>query len=132
MELEAFNDELECSNAELETALRQRDEAEGARKSLEEQICHAQKLESLSVLAGGIAHDFNNLLAAMLGFADLALDDLPRQSPVRPHVEQVVKAAQTATELTKHLFAYSRGGRFTVRPLVSRASPRRWDVYSKP
>ena len=116
-ELEAFNDELEYSNAELETALRQRDEAEGARKSLEEQIGHAQKLESLGVLAGGIAHDFNNLLAAMLGFADLALDDLPRQSPVRPHVEQVVKAAQTATELTKQLLAYSGGGRFTVRPV---------------
>ena len=53
----------------------------------------------------------------MLGFADLALDDLPRQSPVRPHVEQVVKAAQTATELTKQLLAYSGGGRFTVRPV---------------
>ena len=74
-------------------------------------------MESLGVLAGGIAHDFNNLLAAMLGFADLALDDLPRQSTVRPHVEQVVKAAQTATELTKHLLAYSGGGRFTIRPL---------------
>ena len=48
------------------------------RLSLERQLLHAQKMESLGIMAGGIAHDFNNLLTAILGNTDLALAELPR------------------------------------------------------
>ena len=73
---------------------------------------HAQKLESLGVLAGGIAHDFNNLLTAVLGNLDLSLQDIEGDSPIRPSLEQAMKATNSAADLTKQILAYSGKGRF--------------------
>jgi len=94
-----------------------RKRAEQQRRELDEKIQHAQKLESLGVLAGGIAHDFNNLLMGILGNAGLALMELPPESAARASVEQVETAARRAAELTKQMLAYSGRGRFVVRPL---------------
>ena len=91
--------------------------AEEERRKLEEQIQHAQKLESLGILAGGIAHDFNNLLMGVLGNASLALLDLPKGSPVRHSVEQIEKTARAAADLTNQMLAYSGKGRFMVEPV---------------
>lgn len=86
-------------------------------RRLEARIQHAQKLESLGVLAGGIAHDFNNLLMGILGHAGLALMDLPTESPARQSVQQVEVAAQRAAELTNQMLAYSGKGKFVVESL---------------
>ncbi len=86
--------------------------AEAERLTLESQIQHSQKLESLGVLAGGIAHDFNNLLMAMLGNADLALLDLPPQSPVQSSLLAIQSAGRRASELTNQMLAYSGRGKF--------------------
>jgi PAS domain S-box-containing protein len=86
-------------------------------RSLEQQVLHSQKLESLGVLAGGIAHDFNNLLTGILGNADLALADLSPVAPARESVEAIVIGARRAAELCRQLLAYSGKGRFLVRPL---------------
>jgi PAS domain S-box-containing protein len=85
-----------------------------ARKQLDAKIQQAQKLESLGVLAGGIAHDFNNILTSLLGYADLALLELPVHSSARPLVSEAVKAARRGAELTKQMLAYSGRGRFVV------------------
>jgi PAS domain S-box-containing protein len=87
------------------------------RKRLEAQILHAQKLESLGILAGGVAHDFNNLLVSVLGHAGLALGRTPRDSASRKNLEQIEIAARRAAELTKQMLAYSGRGTFEVRPL---------------
>ena len=87
------------------------------RKRLEAQIQHAQKLESLGVLAGGIAHDFNNLLVAILGNASLALEDTPPNSPARPSLEDIEEAARHASKLCQQMLAYSGHGAFVVRPV---------------
>jgi PAS domain S-box-containing protein len=91
---------------------RRAQEAEHARN--EEQVQHAQKLESLGVLAGGIAHDFNNLLVGVLGNASLALEELPAHSTARPLLEDLQVAARRAAELTRQLLAYSGKGKFVV------------------
>ncbi|PKN40948.1 MAG: hypothetical protein CVU63_12795, partial [Deltaproteobacteria bacterium HGW-Deltaproteobacteria-20] len=80
-------------------------------------LMHAQKLESLGVMAGGIAHDFNNLLTAMLGNSSLALRDLPMDNPSRRRVQDIHDAARRAAHLTRQLLAYSGKAKFEVRPL---------------
>src|SRR5713226_3053025 len=95
----------------------ERKRAEQERKTLEAQMQHMQKLESLGVLAGGIAHDFNNLLVSILGNAGLALMDLAPESPVRRTVQNIEVAALRTAELTKQLLAYSGKGKFHVQPL---------------
>jgi len=87
------------------------------RKRLEAQILHAQKLESLGILAGGIAHDFNNLLVSILGHSGLALGRTPRDSMARKNLEQIEIAARRAADLTRQMLAYSGRGTFEVRPL---------------
>ncbi len=81
---------------------------------LERQFLEAQKMESLGILAGGIAHDFNNLLMAVLGYADLALNDLSPASPARKSVIEIEKGARRAADLTRQMLAYSGRGRFVV------------------
>lgn len=92
----------------------QRTRAEKERVELEEQVRHTQKLESLGVLAGGIAHDFNNLLVGILGNADLALLDLPKDAAHRDCLNEIVTASQRAAELCKQMLAYSGRGKFVV------------------
>ncbi|MGC4119855.1 MAG: response regulator [Myxococcales bacterium] len=94
-------------------AERKRSEAE--RLELERRLLHAQKLESLGVLAGGIAHDFNNLLQAVLGNLDLALATASPGAPAPEGLEAAALAARKAADLTRQLLAYSGRGHFDVR-----------------
>ena len=95
----------------------ERKRAEEERKKLEAKLQQAQKLESLGVLAGGIAHDFNNLLMGVLGNADIALLELPPESPARGKLMNITTAALLAAELTKQMLAYSGKGKFVVEAL---------------
>ena len=78
---------------------------------------HAQKLESLGVLAGGIAHDFNNILTSILANAGLAQSRLPEGSTVRRPLVEIEMAAQHAAELADQMLAYSGRGQFAIAPL---------------
>ncbi len=99
------------------TDIGDRKRAEKAQLEMERRLLHAQKLESLGVLAGGIAHDFNNLLMAILGNLDLALVDLSPSSPARSCIEQSVIAARRAADLTRQMLAYSGKASFDVRQI---------------
>lgn len=91
-----------------------RKRAEIDRLEMERRVQHAQKLESLGVLAGGIAHDFNNLLTAVLGNLDLARLDLPAESPVVSVIQSAEDATHSAANLTRQLLAYAGRGKFRI------------------
>ncbi|MCB9700393.1 MAG: PAS domain S-box protein [Myxococcales bacterium] len=94
-----------------------REEAEARRLELERQVLHAQKLESLGVLAGGIAHDFNNLLTGIIGHLSLMEYELEPGAALSPHVEGAIEAASQAASLTQQMLAYSGRGRFVIEPV---------------
>jgi two-component system cell cycle sensor histidine kinase/response regulator CckA len=79
-----------------------------ARKRIEAQFLHAQKMEGLGRLAGGIAHDYNNLLAVILGFAELIEEGLDEESELLASVHNIQGAANRAAALTRQLLAFAR------------------------
>lgn len=87
-----------------------------ARRKLEDQLAHAQRLESVGRLAGGVAHDFNNILAAVLAHAELAREGLPPDAAVREDLAAIEGAARRAAELTQQLLTFAR--KQVVRPTV--------------
>ncbi|MBL7115624.1 MAG: PAS domain S-box protein [Kiritimatiellae bacterium] len=91
--------------------------AEDEQRRLEQQVQHAQKLESLGVLAGGIAHDFNNLLMGILGNADLASSQVSKDAPIQKELHEIEHAAFRAADLCKQMLAYSGRSQFTVEAL---------------
>lgn len=99
---------------EINNDITQTKNAEKERDNLQLQMFHAQKLESLGVLAGGIAHDFNNILTTIMGNTELALMQLAPGTPVCDNLHRVEKASRRAADLVKQMLAYSGKGRFHV------------------
>lgn len=79
------------------------------RKDLERELLQADKLDSLGRLASGIAHDFNNMLTAILGFAELAADEV-RGTAGEEVLGEVIGAACRAADLTRQMLAFGRRG----------------------
>ncbi len=75
---------------------------------LEDQLRQAQKMEAVGRLAAGVAHDFNNILTVIIGNTSLQLADPNLNQALAKALNQVVKAADRATALTRQLLAYSR------------------------
>lgn len=82
--------------------------SEQARDELNEQLKQSHKMEALGTLAGGIAHDFNNILSAILGFSDLALEDMLPNDSAKKHIEKAIKASLRAKELVSQILMFSR------------------------
>ena len=72
------------------------------------QLHQAQRMESIGQLAGGIAHDFNNLLTAIIGYGELATLRLQPGDAVSNDIDEILKAAMRAANLTHQLLAFSR------------------------
>jgi signal transduction histidine kinase/ActR/RegA family two-component response regulator len=104
--------ELENYRSRLEDLVQKRSEE---LELAHAQLLHAQKLESLGLLAGGIAHDFNNLLAVVLGRAELTMSQLESDHPARAHLSIVQQTALEARMLTKQLLSYAGRGKFMVQ-----------------
>ena len=77
-------------------------------RRLERQLAHAVKMEAIGRLAGGVAHDFNNIMTAVLGYAQIATESLPADSPAQEDLREILRAAGRASELTRQLLAFAR------------------------
>jgi PAS domain S-box-containing protein len=87
------------------------------RRSLEDQLRQAQKMEAIGLLAGGIAHDFNNLLSIIGGYAGLAAGKLPADHAAASHVRTISDACQRAGELVRKILTFSRGQVLQIEPV---------------
>jgi len=87
------------------------------RKRFEARLQQTRKLEAIGSLAGGIAHDFNNVLYPLLGFAELLKEDIPADSPLQNHVDEIIRAALRSKDLVKQILTFSRQGDQNAKPV---------------
>jgi PAS domain S-box-containing protein len=87
------------------------------RRELEQQLRQSQKMEAVGRLAGGIAHDFNNLLMVISGYCEFLLEKINGDPVLRGPTQEIAKAAERATALTRQLLAFSRKQMLTPKIL---------------
>lgn len=87
------------------------------RKKTEEALRQAQKMQAIGTLAGGIAHDFNNILAAILGYTELAIQQVEQDSPVWRDLQGVFIAGYRARDLVQQILAFSRQSEIERTPI---------------
>jgi len=88
------------------------------KETLEKKFRHAQKMEAIGTLAGGIAHDFNNILVPIIGYTEMVMDTMPRESQNRQDLKEVLTAAKRARELVKQILRFSREREQEMGPLL--------------
>jgi PAS domain S-box-containing protein len=93
-------------------------EREKDRLELESRLRQAQKLEAIGVLAGGVAHDFNNILASIIGFTDLAAEDLEPDSQPYKNLMEVRRASNRAKDLVEQILNFGRVEERSMEPVL--------------
>ena len=86
------------------------------RKRMEAELQQAEKMEAIGTLAGGIAHDFNNILMGIAGRVSLMEVDAGPESELGSNLESIQTQIRRATELTRQMLGFARGGKYEVSP----------------
>lgn len=87
------------------------------RRSLEEQLRHASKMEAVGTLTSGIAHDFNNIIQAISGYTQLLAMRSGADHPDRKYLESIGKLVDRSAELIRQLLIFSRKMECRFEPL---------------
>jgi PAS domain S-box-containing protein len=95
----------------------ERKKAQEEKEKLEAYLRQTQKTEAIGTLAGGIAHDFNNILSAIIGYAELAMMKVPRDSELADDLEEIYQAGERARDLVKQILTFSRQSERTLEPM---------------
>jgi len=88
----------------------ERARTDSERDALEVRLRQAQRIEAIGTLAGGIAHNFNNILGAILGYSEMALGRLPKDSGAWRQIQEVRKAGRRAKDLVDQILTFGRHG----------------------
>jgi signal transduction histidine kinase len=115
--LQQSEQHLLVKNEELASANRELSKEIVARKNVQEELRHSQRLEAIGQLTGGVAHDFNNLLAVIVGNVDLLEQTLEPDSSQRAYTQEATAAANRGAALTERLLAFSRKQALDPRPI---------------
>lgn len=107
-DLETMRSELVGMNVSLQQEISEKEAADKQREVLESKLRQVDKLETVGVLAGGIAHEFNNILLPIFLFTEQAKHELPTESPIHKHLEQVLKSSKRAKSLVQQILTFSR------------------------
>jgi two-component system, cell cycle sensor histidine kinase and response regulator CckA len=83
---------------------------ENEKRSLEERLQRAEKMEALGTLAGGVAHDLNNVLGIVVGYAELLLNSVDELSSIRPGLLNIMNGGQRAAAIVQDLLTLARRG----------------------
>jgi len=100
--------------------LAERNQAEEAKQQLEKALLQGQKLQAIGTLASGIAHDFNNILYAIMGYVQMAEEDVEKNSIVHKNLGKVLEASKRGQELISRILAFSRRQQHERKPLLLR------------
>ncbi len=109
--------QLTTANRDLKKEIEVRKHHQQEKAKLEAQLLHLQKLETIGTLAGGIAHDFNNILTPILGYTEMAIEELPDESTLKYDVEQINHAATRGKDLVQQILTFSRQVNVEKKPL---------------
>ena len=110
-------EQLTNANLNLKKEIDVRKKYEKERVELEAQLFQLKKMETIGTLAGGIAHDFNNILTPILGYTDMALEELPDESTLKFDIEQINNAANRGKDLVQQILTFSREVNFDKKPV---------------
>ncbi|MHB8791706.1 MAG: response regulator [Desulfobulbaceae bacterium] len=116
--LKETQEKLSTVNRQLKDEIAEKDRLREEQIQLERKLHQAQKMQALGLMAGGVAHDLNNILSGLVGYPELLLMQLPKNSELRESILAISESGKRAAEVVADLLTIARGAT-SIRETVS-------------